>query len=233
MECAAASWFPRWNDESGVSTRGYLVDRRSPYGRSDVVPEIRDMSAARTGTEAHGAKERGELRPDLWTGLDPLGSHEVCFSYCCKTGRVGSLTVLPGPLADRRRALWKALQCEHAVTGTADWWGQLGGRQWVDDLKTGWRVPEVLTPQLLFYALCVRDLTGVQDDVVLSITHWPRCKGEPTREGLWARVGGLALEGFRFELEAAWRRAVNTRDPQPGPHCEYCPSAAWCPAASG
>lgn len=66
------------------------------------------------------------------------------------------------------------------MVGTADWLGQLNGLAWVDDLKTGWQTPEVVTPQMLFYALCWREQathTEYRGEVVLSISHWPKMKG--------------------------------------------------------
>jgi hypothetical protein len=71
----------------------------------------------------------------------------------------------------------------------------------VDDLKTGWRTPEVMTPPMMFYLMVYRDWTDPDHSAesVLSITHWPKMKGEPTRDGLWRRVTPLQLEGFRME----------------------------------
>jgi hypothetical protein len=70
-----------------------------------------------------------------------------------------------------------------------------------------------------------------REGVVLSITHYPKAKGTPTREGLWRRVTPLEIEQFRLDLTDAWRRTTLNRQPSAGAHCTWCPSAAWCPSA--
>lgn len=236
LACPAAAHLPRWDDSRGVVRRPYLVDMNleemtQEDWRSDALNpallEIRDKRAADLGRQRHAEKERGELAPEMWKGLDPKGEHELSFSYCCKTGKVRAFQ----HVNEHARDLWKGLQCEHAVVGTADWVGRIGGLPWVDDLKTGWRVPEVVTPQLLFYAMCWSEVLKHVGPVALSITHQPRGKGTPSREGLWRRVTPMVLEQFRLDLTEAWTMTTMIRQPRPGAHCDYCPSAAWCTAA--
>lgn len=210
-----------------------------PYLGQDAPPEVlapgflepRDKSAALAGTEAHARKERGELFPDLWRD----GRHEVSFSYDCRTGEV-EVMQLNVPDADGfvwtadERDEWKASRGPDCVTGTTDWWGSLDDcPNWIDDLKTGRAVPAIKTPAMLFYALCAHDLNP--GPVRLSITHWPRCKGEPKR--LWADLSELELEAFRLDLESAWELVSKDREPRSGPWCQWCPSAAWCPEVGG
>jgi hypothetical protein len=86
-----------------------------------------------------------------------------------------------------------------------------------------------VTPQLLFYAMCWSDYNKALDTVVLSITHQPSGKGDPQR--LWDRATPLMIEQFRMDLHEAWRVTTLDRRPKAGAHCQWCPSAAWCPAA--
>jgi PD-(D/E)XK nuclease superfamily protein len=202
----------------------------------------RSMAAAERGRAAHREKERGVLFPALWPSLPNggmargYGFHEVAVSYCCKTGMVRWLA----DVDERRKNLWKALQCEHAVVGTADWLAVTrDGTLWVDDLKTGWSIPEVRTPQLLFYALCLHDMVtsgvsrwaiGTPGSVALSVTHWPRANPRQPPVRYWDRTTSLGLEDFRIQLTEAWQRTTRDRTALPGAHCTYCPSIAWCPA---
>lgn len=232
MECPAASWLPRWDDTTGVTRRGYLQGPAAFGGAAlnvlnPALLELKDKRAATLGRLRHAEKESGHLAPEMYTGMDPLGEHELSFSYCCLTGTVRVYR----HANEHARNLWKAMQCEHAVTGTADWCGDTGKLLWVDDLKTGWRTPEVLTPQLLFYAMCWSDYRNVAGPVQLSITHQPRGKGVPTRDGLWRKATALMIETFRADLTAAWKVATMIRRPRAGEWCQWCPSTAWCTAA--
>lgn len=246
MACQAASWLPRWDDSKGEMRRPYLLSRglwdagarleAEAVVLNPTLLQVRDKRAADLGRQRHAEKERGEFHPEMYTGM-AQGWHEISVSYCCKTGKVRWLC----DVDERRRDLWKAMQCEHAVTGTADWMGILkDGTPWVDDLKTGWQTPEVLTAQTMFYSMCLSDLVdqGVSrfggatpGAVMVSITHQPRGKGLPTREGLWRRVTPLMIEAFRQELTDAWTVTTVSTRPTAGPHCDWCPSAAWCPEA--
>lgn len=231
LHCPAASYLPRWDDVSNKEVPGYL-GLFSGDGIAVLTPsmlEPRDKRAAVAGTEAHAQKERGELAPELWEGTDPEGEHEVSFAYDCRTGKVDSYHSPD----QREREEWKAQCGTDCVTGTCDWWGALNGHNWIDDLKTGYGTPRVNTPAMLFYAMCANELSFPRTSVLLSVTHWPRCRGEPHREGLWYTAQLPELELFRWELHDAWRVTTRDRDPRPGDHCTWCPSAAWCPEARG
>lgn len=129
LECPAASWLPRWDDGKGTVAKPYLQPlvfwqaggMPEPVNRSLLVK--RDKRAADLGRAAHARVEQGEWS-ELYKGVDPDGHHEASVSYCCKTGRMRWVFGLD----ERRRDLWKAMQCEHAVVGTADWVGRVGGR---------------------------------------------------------------------------------------------------------
>jgi hypothetical protein len=168
-------------------------------------------------------------RERLWPSR--LGVHEQLLAYNC---RIGEVVLGPSNPTPEEAAAWKEQWDSDWVVGTCDWWATLPtGEGWVDDLKTGWRTPEVVTPQTLFYSMCRAKVLG-QRSARVSITHWPRGTEEPSREGLWRQVGPLALDGFEDELRGAWRRAVGPDPaPRPGPYCAYCPSAGVCDRAFG
>ena len=200
----------------------------------------RDHSAADWGVAMHSAMSMGPdaaepfistmepFRKELWPAA--LGVHEQALSYDCRTKEV---TLGPVNLATEAMDAWKQAQSVDSVTGTCDWWGKLPTEEpWVDDLKTGWRTPEVLTPQMLFYAMC-RRLAAKSSTCRVSITHFPRAASEPTREGLWRQAGPVTLDNFQDELHHAWVRAVGfNAEARPGPHCNYCPSATVCDRAN-
>lgn len=228
LACPASSWLPRWDDRSGRVTPPYLGTHDGALLKPGLAV-IRKAGAAEVGTRAHKEKEIGNAYAQLYKGTDPVGRHEVAVSYCCATG-VSRVFPLDVP-DDRRKALWKAMQCPHSVVGTTDWYGQLDGFLWVDDLKTGWKTPDVITPQTLFYAMVLRDLKRATDKVAVTITHDPRAKNEPRRLFRWATP--LMLESFRIDLHEAFRVTTLSTQPRPGDHCGWCPSVAFCPSAVG
>lgn len=243
LECPAASHLPRL--ERGVWRPGYLSSSvESPTLGLDVtglLAPIEDENwVSEWGTEIHAVKAGGpdplgwggEHVERLWPSR--LGEHEVTFSYDCATRTV---ELFRSPVEAERTA-WKESRGDNCVTGSADWWARLpSGEPWVDDLKTGWRRPEPLTPQLLI-GLVARmaqpDAAGWGTGYVSS-THWPRAKEptEPDRDGLWRRVTRESLAAFQEEVDLAWKRATG-RDPRPRPgaHCLYCPSAPVCDRAN-
>lgn len=238
LECPATSWLPRL--DRGVWRPGYLADP-ADFVPPDITPAPEDTSAADWGTAMHLAKADpgspeangvmvamfDDLSPKLWPAS--LGVHEQAVAYNCRTREV-----LLGPtnLPVAEMDAWKNAQDDACVVGTADWWASLPlGEPWIDDLKTGFRRPDVPTPQTMFYLLCKCRLEG-QDVGRISITWWPRWMETPTREGLWRQIGPLALDGFEDDLQKAWRRAVGPNpEAQPGPWCKYCPSAPDCDRA--
>lgn len=235
LSCAGSTQLPQWEDSRGIVKRD-----RGLYPL--VMPDalvVRSKAAAERGRQRHAEKESGAFFPEGYSGLVAHGWHELSFSYCCLTGKV---RVYQHP-NEHARSMWKAMQCEHAVTGTADWCAILkDGMPWVDDLKTGWMTPEVLTAQLLFYSMCLSDLVreghplvsmGVPGAVAVSITHQPSGKGQPTREGLWRRASLLMIEDFRQRLTDGWRMTKLMDLTTAGPHCQWCPSMAWCDSARG
>lgn len=207
--------------------------------------EDRDTFPADWGTAMHAAKAGSPEATDpflswvepwrekLWPAR--LGRHEVAVSYDCRTSAVA---LYEGPAADE----WKATRGPDCVTGSCDWWARLPtGEPWIDDLKTGWKEPEVLTPQTLFYIMVRMKVAAAEDGEPwptgrVSITHWPRAKEptEPSRSGLWRQVTDVALSAFEGQLKLAWVRAIGLNpEPRPGSHCLYCPSAAVCDRANG
>lgn len=234
LECAAASEFPR--AERGAWRPGYLATE--PLLQSPAPAPDDDSPLAQWGTQMHLAKENHPTANDLWlTTVDPhrermwpaaLGTHEVPVAFDCRTRKVEV-----GRAQDDREAQdrWKASRGVNCVTGTMDWWGHLpAGEPWVDDLKTGWAPPQVLSPQMLFYALVAARHEGA-DQVRVSVTHWRRDWSEPERR--WQIAGPVLLQQFEDELIAAWQRAINRTGPRTGSWCRYCPSLAVCPAGNG
>jgi hypothetical protein len=229
LECGAASSLPR--AERGFWRPGYLATEPLLIAPG---PQPDDDSSvlATWGSEMHKAKEGHPDANPLWLSwMDPvrdtlwppaLGDHEVSVAYDCRTGEV---EVMRG---DGDRDLWKSTRGPNTVTGTLDWWGRLpAGEPWVDDLKTGWQPPQVLSPQMLFYAL-VLARHHKSPSVRVSITHWRR--GWDTPERKWQQVGPVVLDQFESELREAWQRAVKDPSPRPGPWCRWCPSVGVCPA---
>jgi hypothetical protein len=154
--------------------------------------------------------------------------HEQCVSYDCRT-RAIEVGPANGPVEEANA--WKESRGPDCITGTCDWWAVLpSGIPWIDDLKTGWRVPEVVTPQTLFYLL-LRCRLAKANEGYISITHWPRKSEAPTREGLWRHVTYVALDAFEDELVGAWVKATRGPEARPGPACVYCPSAGACDRA--
>lgn len=231
LECPATSWLPR--ADRGAWAPGYLATTLDlPH---DPPPED-DKHLAEWGTNMHLAKEGSPLAADPWVSwMEPhrdslwpahLGTHELPFALCCRTGIVQVWTP-----ADGDKDAWKRSRAASTVTGTMDWWGQLpGGEPWVDDLKTGWYAPAVTIPQMLLYALVAQKVSKSQT-VRASITHWRRGTENPDRK--WLQVGPATLEAFQDDLFAAFRRAMVGPTPRAGAHCRFCPSAAVCPTVTG
>lgn len=251
LECPAASHLPQL--DRGVWRPGYLI----PAGHSFVPPvtpiEEKDSSAADWGTAMHAAKAGAPDAQDPWlVWMAPrrdklwpnhLGEHEVAVSYNCRTR---SVQLFRAP-TEEARTDWKMAQDQDCVVGTADWWGALPtGEPWIDDLKTGWAPPDVVSNPMLFYMMCRMK----QEDAIpwdrgrMSITWWPRRAakededgnldiGEPSRDGLWKQVTRMVLDTFEEELHRAWVRAVGLNPaPRPGGHCLWCPSASVCDRAN-
>ena len=250
MECPAASHLPIL--DRGVWQLGYLQPGVlvAPPGPVDE----EDSSAADWGTAMHAAKAHAPEAAEPWVTLvEPhievlwpshLGEHEVSVAYDCRTRK---LTTFRHP-SEQARTDWKMAQSPDCVVGTCDWWGRLpSGEPWVDDLKTGWKKPDPVGPQNLFYLLCRLLDEDAKDWQTgrASITWWPRAAAkvdedgnvvagtEPSREGLWRQLARNTLEAFQEELHWAWVRAHGLNPaPRPGPHCGYCPSRLVCDRAN-
>lgn len=242
IACPAASWLPR--ADRGTWKQGYLVIGELSGPPAPI--EERDTSAADWGTAMHAAKASLESASDPWlTMWEPwreklypqrLGRHEVAISYDCSTRAIEVYQGVPGEAMDA----WKETRGRDCVSGQMDWLGALPTDEpWVDDLKTGWKTPEVITAQTSFYALVAARLAKA-DSCRVSITHWPKKADEPTREGLWRQLTMLHLDAFEEQLHRAWLGAIglSKADPdwrgqaRPGPHCKYCPSVSVCPRAN-
>lgn len=234
LECPASSWLPRL--ERGQWHPGYLQE-----GVVDLPPppdEKEETKYADHGTAMHDAKA-GVGQDPYQAIVDPyrekfwpsrLGVHEQALSYNCRTRAIEL-----GPINRPRAEMddWKSSRDDDCVVGTCDWWANLPtGEPWISDLKTGWREPDVVTAQTLFYILLKCRLDG-WDMGRVSIDWWPQVADAPTRDNLWRQVNRIALDGFEDDLEAAWRRAVVIPDPKTrvGPWCGFCKCASACPAA--
>ncbi len=195
------------------------------------------------GTMMHAAKAglpvpdeyrnlMGPHRERLWPAR--LGLHEIGMSFDC---RQRTVDICVAGTADEIDA-WKKSRGDDCVVGSVDWWAELPtGEPWIDDLKTGWQTPEVVTEQTKFYLMC--RMRGAQfaswQTGRVSITHWSKRgydsgdQPEPTREGLWKQLSRFTLDEFEEDLVIAWRRAIE-QEPRaiPGIQCEYCPSALVC-----
>jgi hypothetical protein len=250
LECPAASHLPR--DEKGEWVPGYLVDPRdAEIPDSDEYPNQGDSIFAEHGTQMHLAKENSPFASDPWLAeMNPfrerlwpstLGRHEIPVSYNCRTRKVAEG---PHDGADS----WKGRQGPDCVTGTTDWVGSIpSGDLWIDDLKTGHAIPDPLSVQFKFYAMCFLKLRHQLGDIKdlnprrivrTSATHWPRgeyydkVSNDPFTR-YWAQLTWLDLEEFEEDLCRAWRITRKIRVPIPGTHCTYCPSLEVCEAING
>lgn len=172
------------------------------------------------------------FREKLWPNR--LGAHEVGVSYDCATREV-DVNYGPAEVVDS----WKASRPDSCVTGTADFFAQLpSGEPWIDDLKTGWQAPDVVTEQTKFYLMCCNlYLYGRSRKWTtgrMSITHWSKRAfdvgemDEPSRR--WRQISLTLLDEFEMDLITAWRAATITPDKMvAGVQCAYCPSATVCP----
>lgn len=244
MICAAASHLPM--ADRGVWRPGYLSD--IPPDMVLPEPEPRDDSAARWGTAVHAAIADAPDASDPWLlWVSPwrekmwpkrLGEHEVSVAYDCSTKKVE----LFRSTSEDERTDWKMSQGRDCVVGTSDWWAELpAGEPWIDDTKTGWRKPEVMSEANLFYLMCRMKFSD-RNLGWLSISWWPRKAlkpGEempgPSRDGLWRKVSRVQIEEFEEQLHWAWVRATgpNGKLARPGAHCMWCPSALVCDKANG
>lgn len=235
LECAAASNLPRL--DRGVWSPPYIDRGEFDLTGKEDIHDGRDMSAANWGTASHLGKSDPSKSSEPFTSMwaehrdvlypPHLGAHEAAVSYNCDTGEI-----VWGPVNQDVAVMdaWKASQPLPCVTGTIDWIGQLQNTAWVDDLKTGWQVPEVATPQMLFAAVCASKRYG-SNIVYISITHWPKKNSAPNRDGLWYKAGPVTLLAFEEDMRAAWLRARSNFDARPGTHCKYCPSIYACERA--
>lgn len=234
IDCPGASWLPRL--DRGIWKPGYLAE--GVFVSPPLPTEKDDTTAADWGTAMHAAKALAPEACDPWlSAVDPyrdeeypphLGVHEQSVAYDCRTRRV---FLGPTNVSAEEAGAWKDSQGPDCITGTCDWWATLPtGIPWVDDLKTGWRTPEVVTPQTLFYLL-LRCRVAKANEGYISITHWPQRAERPTREGLWRHVTYVALDAFEDEVCAAWVKATRGPEVRPGPSCQYCPSARVCDKA--
>lgn len=243
LECPAASWLPR--DEHGEWRPGYLQNEAN-----FIVPfedNKEDSVFAEWGTKMHLAKELSPLAEDpyssivaphqarMWPSeLMYEWGHEIPVRFNCRT-RIATQGPRHGSEA------WKKLSSPDDVTGTCDWVGTLtNGELWVDDLKTGHATPDPCSNQLKFYAMCfmlIRGLNkGPNSTVRVSATHWRREWEKPER--IWSQLKWSQLEEFQEQLVGAWRHALGNElgvspRPQPGVHCNYCPSLMVCEAING
>lgn len=240
MACPAASYLPRY--DRGTWEPGYRA-RPGVFVAPECPPD-RSHDAADWGTAMHDAKAGHGVDPweswmaphrDLMWPPD-MGKHEVCLAYDCRTREV---IVGPANLPKAEQDAWKAQQGDDCVVGVTDWWGNLNGDTWIDDLKTGWQLPDVITPPMQFYLMCAAKVDGNRGGW-LSITHMPKAHPSPTREDLWRKQTGPELDAFEELVHLAWLGVVGlsrTRPdwepaPRPGMHCQYCPSASVCPRAN-
>jgi hypothetical protein len=216
---------------------------------STVLPKTPDTTgpAAQWGKEVHSWKETGlpptprvhkwlaemprdaeEIRKDFWPG----GHHEVLL----KLSEDGT----PAALVEWDETARKAFFKDGMVRGIADHLG-LGVVWHLSDLKTGRFPPEDevdTLEQLLIYADIWLRLWPREPGMLLSIDHWPRYpKGhEPTRYGPKYVEREYVDDWHHTQLIPARRLSEGPHakdDARPGPWCQYCKSAPFCPAVGG
>jgi hypothetical protein len=185
----------------------------------------------------------GKDRLDLWPAD---GRHEVSYALNTSTLTVG--TYYDPTATQEQREAWKKGHGDEWLTGTADYVGDVLGRPWVDDLKTGNREYLPADPwelwQLRMYALCEAILTGA-GTVLVSITSWPQYPADVLPIRVWAEVTrATLLDEVASTLEQARVLAMASRrklDARPGVHCGrwvdrqgevhyLCDSAINCPS---
>lgn len=182
----------------------------------------------------------GGLREEFWPSS---GRHEVGVGISTLHSSVAENEEKDEPTLHA----WKMGLPDDWVVGTLDYTGfdYRKGMPWIDDLKTGnpYFAPDPDSPQLLFYALAqYRLFTEEYDEVLLSITSWPRYpKGNrPEREELI--ISSKVLRKFEEKLRRvyAWvsgRRQnpdpLTVRELRKGEHCTFCPSKPNCVLQQG
>lgn len=167
-----------------------------------------------------------ELRETLW----PVnGNHEVAYAYDCETGTVGQYL-------ETNKEAWKASQPFQYVTGTCDYEGEVEGLVWVDDLKTGamFDTPADRSLQLYFYGLCASIFRwGDVQDVVVSITHWPKYPLSIYPDRRWGYLPAKRVKRFQSLLTETYDKMREKMDimdrVNPGEWCLYCPAGLSCP----
>ncbi len=162
----------------------------------------------------------GIKRADWWP--DELG-HELTFAFHVRTGerRWFSGDKVGGDA-------WKEGYREHPlwITGTTDYYD---GVNWIDDLKTGsWPQEAEDNRQLLTYALpfWLERGRSYRDDVVLTITQWPKypLAGLPMRR-TWL-TDGVRLEEHLQDLIYALENPGEVNPTENG--CRFCESQLHC-----
>lgn len=180
--------------------------------------------------EANG----GEGLRDVW--WPNTGKHEVCYGISLEDPR--KWATFQGTKAQVEA--WSRSLPGSFIKGEADYVGEVQGRLWVDDLKTGKIPPPPKNPQNRTYVLGAwlsHPERQRYREIATSITHWPRypVEGGPVRT--WAVFRVDELKAWYLRLQSAYNRvSVLRRLPtsaavltiNPGDHCLYCP--AQCPA---
>lgn len=198
------------------------------------------------GYEKHADQFRLRPKPSreaLWP-LD--GRHEVSVAIDC----LGKGVALYDGCGAQTHDEWKAARPHSWVTGTLDYYGELFGIPWVDDLKTGRFCPDPSqSAQFLFYGLAVYRLyPDPPDHLSLTVTHWPRYPKARPPQRKQALVTAEDLDLFEKGLRDAyekhlalgggrqWSGSVSglklEKSLTTGDHCLYCPSKGACPAMS-
>ena len=167
----------------------------------------------------------GITRQDIW----PHSGHayqEVSFAYNCLDHRLGV------HWGYKNSNAWKQTYEEPWVTGTTDYVANVDGILWVDDLKTGMMFdsqPEDMG-QMFLYSLCWSKYWRLEQDVRVSITHWPKypLQALPVRTEnviTWKRL--KKFDDYLCDLYVKHRDGKDVF--ALGAECEYCPAIENCP----
>lgn len=167
---------------------------------------------------------------EITAGLAKIRS-EVSYAFNAETGEVRLL----GYNLDRRYPTDLALPW---VPGTIDLEAERAedGVPVVEDFKTGQPVdPAAENAQILFYALCVRAMTGASD--VEGRIRYVREDGRTYVDSHVFDV--FELDAFAIDLQRAAQRVAllavspETATVSAGSHCKYCPALSSCPQKVG
>lgn len=222
--------------QSSIWTRCALAPRL--WADVDETGSVPDLSgdAAKEGTCAAWVAET-VLKGHTWSCADTIGrqhpngwvvdgemAHHV-------QGYVDTVRGYGGKIDTERK-----VKLNDYISGTADSVATLDdGTLRIDDLKYGYRVVPVTSPQIVIYAgAVVRHMTARDrkpSKVILGV-YQPRAYHPSGTH----RVRTLWPEELMDEVREIEKAASACQDPSalatPGSHCRYCPAASMCSAVT-